>query len=233
MKSIPRFPFPLLIAGISVAMVLYACGQDRPGFGNGGNSNDETYIPPGDDTGGADDTGTDDSTIDDTDMTDDTGDTTPIIDTSPPYTGEGYDRGDVAYNLVAPDHRGGEWRLYQQGSNPVLIVLGYGQSYTFQDICAYLPDVESEFSSYGLEVVTLLYLDPTGIDATEGTAEAWANYYSLSTVLYDPDHTVRGEWSTATQVKTFLLDADKVIQWSNDEATNQEQLRQAIGDIVY
>ncbi len=232
MTPISRIPFPLWLAGATVAMVLYACGQDRPGFGGGGNSSDDTLIKPTDDTGTPDDTELD-TGMDDTGVEIETGDTAPPIDTSPPYTGEGYDRGDVAYNLVAPDHRGADWRLYQQGNNPVVIVLGYGQSYTFQDICTWLPEIEDEFSAYSVEVVALLFLDTLGLDATEETAAAWADHFDLSTVLYDPEHTVRGEWSNTTQVKTYLIDRDKVIQWTNMEATSQEQLRQEIGDLVY
>lgn len=230
MKPLPRIPFPLLPAGIAVALVLYACGQGGPGFGNGGTSSDDSKVPT-DDTGG--DTGTPDSTVDDTGPLDDTGDTTPIIDTSPPYTGEGYERGDVAYNLVAPDHRGNTWRLYQHGNNPVVVVLGYAQSYNFEDICGWLPEIEAEFSSFGIETAVMLYLDTTGTDADEDDASNWASHYGLSTVLYDPDHDVRGSWSSATQVKTYLMDRDMVIQWSNMEATSQEQLRQEIGDLVY
>jgi hypothetical protein len=232
MKYLPRIPFPLIPAGVTVAMVLYACGQDGPGFGPGGSSHDDSKIPDPVDTD--QDTGSD-STVDSftDDTADDTGDTTQVIDTSPPFDGEGYDRGDVAYNLVAPDHHGGEWRLYQQAGRPVVVVLGYAQSYTFQDICSWLPEIEAEFSSYHLQTAVMLYLDPTGVDADQEDAIGWAEYYGLSWVLYDPDHDVRGSWSTATQVKTFLIDGDMVIQWNNSESTSQEQLRQEIGDLVY
>ncbi len=231
MKLLSRIPFPLLAASAAVAMVLYACGDGGPGFGNGGTSRDDSKIPSTDDTGG-DDTGTPDSALDDTGLIE-TGDTAPVIDTSPPYVGEGYDRGDVAYNLVAPDNHGGTWRLYQQAGRPVVLVLGYAQSYTFQEICSWLPALEDEFSAFGLQTAVMLYLDPTGMDAEEEDAMAWANTYGLSDVLYDPDSEIRGEWSSATQVKTYLLDGDMVIQWTNMESTSQEQLRQEIGDIVY
>jgi hypothetical protein len=235
MKPLPRIPFPLIPAGVTVAMVLYACGQNGPGFGPGGSSHDDSKIPDPVDTN-SDDTGGDtavDSFMDDTGFTDDTGDTSPPVDTSPPFDGEGYDRGDIAYNLLAPDNLGGYWNLYHQIDRPIVIVLGYAQSYTFQDICTWLPDIESEFASYGLETAVMLYLDPAGVDADFDDATAWASYYGLSNVLFDPDHTVRGSWSTATQVKTFLIDGDMVIQWNNSEATSQEQLRQEIGDLVY
>lgn len=224
-----RIPFPLVPAGITVAMVLYACGQGGPSFGPGGSSHDDSKVPSGsDDTAEdtAEDTGTDSAA-------DDTGDTAPVIDTSPPYTGEGYNRGDVAYNLVAPDHNGNTWRLYQHDGAPVVLVFGFGQSYTFQEICGWLPALEREFSSYGVEFATMLFLDPAGVDATETSAAGWADFYGLSTVLYDPDYEVRGSWASTTQVKTYLLDGDMVIQWTNVESTSQEQLRQEIGDLVY
>ncbi len=230
MKRFP-IPFPIVLAGVSVAMVLYACGQDGPGFGPGGTSSDDSLVPSGDDTGEPDDTG--DTGADDTQVVDDTGDTAPVIDTSPPYEGEGYNRGDVAYNLVAPDQYDNTWRLYQHDGAPVVLVFGYGQSYNFQDICSWLPDIQSEFSSYGVDVAVMMFLDPAWVDTTAGTARGWAETYDLDTVLYDPDAEARYDWASPTQVRTYLIDGDMLIQWTNDEATSQEQLRQKIGDLVY
>ena len=233
MKPLPRIPFPLLPAGVVVALALYACGQDGPGFGPGGSSSDDSKITPPEETGDTGDTGAPDSQPEETGIVDDTGDTTTPIDTSPPYDGEGYDRGDVAFNLRAPNQFGTEWSLYQQAGHPTVIVLGYAVSYNFQDICTWLPELDSEFSSYGLETAVMLFLDTTGTAADMDDASAWASTYDLSTVLYDRDSTVEGEWGSTTQVKTYLIDGDMVIQWNNTESLSQEQLRQEIGDLVY
>jgi hypothetical protein len=231
-----KIPFPVMMAGVTLGMVLYACGSDGPGFGGGGSSIDDTLHTPGGDTDETDTGDTGEADTGDTSEPIDTSepdDTAPPVDTSPPYTGEGYGRGDVAYNLVAPSHVGVEWNLYEHGGRPVVLVLGYGQSYTFQDICSWLPEIRSEFSSYGVETAVMLYLDEYGADADQEAAARWAAAYGLNVVLYDPDYEVRGAWSNTTQVKTYLIDEDMVITWDNLESTSREQLRQQIGDLVY
>ncbi len=233
MTRIPRIPFPLILTGAVVGMVLYACGSDGPKFGGGGNSNDETWIPGSDDTAvdtgdTAEDTGIDTDTVDDTGIDD-----TAVEDTAPPYEGEGYERGDVAHNLVAPDNNGGTFRLYEHGGSPVVLVFGYAQSYTFQEICGYLPGLASDFASDGVATAVLLFSDETGSAMSEEDASNWASLYGLDNVLYDPDLDIRGTWANATEVKTYLIDQDMVIEWTNNESTSEEQLRQKIEDLVY
>jgi hypothetical protein len=232
MKPLPRIPFPIALAGLTVATVLYACGQGRPGFGNGGDPLDDSKLPdPTDDTGdtGADDTAMDDTAVEDSAVED----TAPPVDTSPPFLGEGYDRGDVAYNLVAPDQFGTDWRLYDFSGDPTVLVFGYAQGPTFQDICSWLPEIQAEYASYGLDIAVVLFLDEMGLNADQADASAWANTYDLGTVLYDPDEEIRNVWASTQQVKTYLIDGEMVIRWTNLESTSREQLRQAIGDLVY
>ena len=139
----------------------------------------------------------------------------------------------MAYNLVAPDQGDGTWRLYQHAGNPVVLVFGYAQSYTFQEICGFISTLQDEFGSYNLTTAVMLFSDETGSEVDRSDAGNWATVYGLDTVLYDPDLDIRGTWATATEVKTFLIDGDMVIDWTNGESTSEEQLRQQIGDLVY
>jgi hypothetical protein len=222
----------MLLSGLAAVLVLYACDRVQDGFGPGGNSHDDDWVH--DDTGDEVETGAPDSAADDTadSAADDTGDTSQG-DTAPPFTGEGYDRGDVAYNPVAPDQNGQEWRLYQHSGAPVVLVFGFAQSYNFQQISAFLPSIEEDYSRYGLRAVAVMFTDALGVDADAEDAAAWAATYDLDTVLYDPDATIRGAWCGATQVETYLIDGDMVIRWTNLEATTEVQLSEQIADLVY
>jgi hypothetical protein len=233
MMRFPRIPFPVVLTGAVVGMALYACGSDGPGFGGGGNSHDETWIPGKDDTATGD-TGGDDSALEDSVVVDETAvEDTYIEDTSPPYDGEGYDRGDVAYNLKALDHTGSEWSLYHHGGSPVVLVFGYAQSFTFQEICGFLPSLAEEYGSHGLTTAVLLFGDDSGSEVDQADADAWAQTYGLDTVLFDDEGEIAGTWANTTEVKTFLIDGDMVIDWTNSESTSEEQLSQKIGDLVY
>jgi hypothetical protein len=235
MPSVHRSPSRPLQYGLLAVLALYACGRGPSGFGHGGTDRDDTWLP-GDtgttDTGPdtADDTATDDTAAD---TADDTGDDTGGADTAEPFTGEGYDRGDVAYNLVAPNQQGAEWRLYQHAGAPVVLVFGYAESYAFQEISGYLPELMREFATYGLTIAVTMFYDPLGYPAAQDDAAAWAAGYGLDTVLYDPESSIQGAWCGGTQVKTYLIDGDMVIRWSNLESTSQAQLRDQIADLVY
>jgi hypothetical protein len=230
MPSALRSPSRPLLYGFVAVLALYACGKGNGGFGHGGTDHNDTWIP-GDDTG-APDTGQD-TAVDDTATDDTAADDTGGQDTAAPFTGEGYERGDVAYNLVAPDQAGAEWRLYQHAGAPVVLVFGYAEGYPFQEICGWLPQLQQEFASFGLTTAVTLFYDSLGYAAEQADAADWAALYGLDTVLYDPDRTVQGAWCGATQVKTYLLDGDMVIRWSNLESTSQVQLRDQIAALVY
>ncbi len=232
MNMRPKIPMPLLLVGASAVLLLYACTRDGNGFRTGGSEHEDEIVPVPEDTG-PEDTEAPDTGPEDTAVVEDTGPEDSEADTAPPFTGSGYNVGDVAHNLVAPNQNDDTWRLYQHAGGPVVVGLGYAQSYTFQEISGFLSDLEGEFSSHGLETVAVLFLNELGNDASREDADSWADQYDLSTVLYDEDHDVRGDWSSATQVKTYLIDEDMVIQWVNTESTSYEQIKNEIEDLVY
>ena len=123
----------ILILGLS-------CGSgENDGFGSGGgNRPDPPQNPkPVDDTG--EDTGLD--TAEDTspeDTADTGGDT---VDTSLGLEGEGYDRGDVAYNLIAPDQDNQTWKLYQQLGEVVVLAIGAAYDPQMTEISGFLDDL--------------------------------------------------------------------------------------------
>lgn len=228
MPNTLRSPARPLLYGLVAVLALYACDRTDGSFSHGGTDHDDTWLQ-NDDTGPAD---TAEDTAEDT-AADDTSEDTGAEDTAPPFTGEGYGRGDVAYNLVLPDQAGHDWRLYQHAGAPVVLVFGYAESYPLQQICGYLPDLEAEFASFGLTTAVTLFYDALGYQADQADAADWATLYGLDTVLHDPDRAAQGAWCGGMQVETYLIDGDMVIRWSNLETTDQVQLRDQIADLVY
>ena len=219
--------YPMLLAVPLIGILLYACKDDSGGFLPNGDTDNGDPIHGTDDSGDTGDT-SDTETQDTTDTSEDT-----AVDTAPPFTGDGYSRGDTAYNIVVPDQDGDLWRLYQQTDGPLVISFGYAQSYNFQVVCQALAKVQSAYSSHDVQTVAVIFLDASGTQADVDDAKAWANEYGLKTVLYDPDYDLQGSWANTSQVKTYIIDEDMEIRWDNLEATTQQQLEDQLHSIVY
>ena len=222
----------LSIAAISCAagLVAYACATAEPSHFRGGGDPDLTPEGGGtysSDTGPED---TSDTGFGDTGM--DTGGDTE--DTAAPYEGTGYSTGDVAYNLVAPDQDGQEWRLYQHDGSPIVLTLGYGLGDDFIQVCSFLPDVVSSFESYDVQGVAVLLLDATGTVAEQEDAAEWADLYELDTVLYDEDGSIALDWTgSSTRTRTYVISADMVIEYANYDYTYQAQVESTLEDLLY
>ncbi len=215
----------------AVGVVVYACAtNDPPSFRGGGDPD----VQPEGGTYLNDTSGTSTDTVLDTavDTAEDTSSDT--ADTAPPYEGTGYSLGDIAYNLVADDQGGNEWRLYQHDSGPVVLALGYGQGDDFIQICSFLPDIQSSFSSYGVQTVAVLLLDAMGTTAQQDDAAEWAATYDLDTVLFDEDGSIALDWTgSSTRTRTYVISSDMVIEYSNYDYTFQGQVESEIEDLVY
>jgi len=225
-----------LLCTICSASIIWACARnDDDGFGGGG-----APIDPVTDTGpwyGTDDTGSDTASPDtsgpdtaDTDTADtDTGDTG---DTAPVIIGTGYSKGDTAFNLEAKDQDEDDWSLHAQYGNIVVLVLGEAWDSRFVSISAYLKSLEKK---YGIVAAPVLLTDSTETPADEEDAEAWADLYDLDPVLWDPsvERAIQLEWAPLVRPRLFLIDEEMKIQWVNEGATNEVQLKEKIEDLVF
>ena len=148
--------------GLSGAAIVASCsGANTGGFGGGGE-----HVDIVEDTGkhtGSNDTDTDTATTTTTDtgtsVTDtsiDTGDTGDTGVTEPAIEGTGYDRGDTAHNLIAPDQNDIEWQLHSQIGEVIVLLIGDGYDSNFTTMSGYLGGLESK---YGIETAALLLSD--------------------------------------------------------------------------
>ena len=228
----------LVGAGLGCVVGLGACGgASNTGFGGGGN-----HVDPVQDTGPwetsetTDTTDTTDTTGDttDTSTTGETGTTDSATDTAtgPVIEGTGYDRGDVAYDLVAPDQNEVEWSLHSHYGGVVLLVIGDGYDPLFTDISKYLGEMETK---YGIETAALLLSDPHEAAADVEDAVLWADTYHVPTVLFDPSagRDLQMEWAPIVRPLLLLIDDEMVIAWKNTGSTSQTQIEEKIEDLVY
>lgn len=221
-----------VVAGFSLVLGLQACVRDDkwPGF----HGDDDTGSPPdypedtdpGDtDTGAGGPDDSSDTDPDDTD-TDDTG------NPDPDPVGTGWDVGDVAYDLLATDDSGTPWSLYDHDRGPVLLVFGYAQSYNFQALCGYLPGLDDDYGDRGLTIAAALVQDDAFVTADQDDAADWATEYDLGTVLWDSEGEFVPDWVAMSQVKTWLLSRDMVIEWVGVEAVTESVLQMEVGDLL-
>jgi hypothetical protein len=219
-----------LAAGLLILGMSCGSGGDD-GFGSGGGKADPPQNPkPVDDTG--EDTGLDSAEDTGSDDTADTGADT--VDTSLGLEGEGYDRGDVAFNLVAPNQDDQTWKLYQQLGEVVVLVFGAAYDPQMTEISGFL---NGFVENYDIVVVAMLVQDSGGTQADDDDATAWAEAFDLETVIYDPVPTypIMGDWAPQAQSepRVYLIDESMTIDWTNDGATDEVQLENKIKDLVF
>tara|TARA_B110000037_G_scaffold220751_1_gene289508 strand:+ start:916 stop:1647 length:732 start_codon:yes stop_codon:yes gene_type:complete len=221
-----------------VALVVSCSGADKGGFGGGGEHVD-IIEDTGKNTGSVDtETSTTDTSVQTTDTaattvdTSDTGDTADTGTTEPQIEGTGYDRGDIAYDLVAPDQNDDEWKLHSQIGEVIVLLIGDGYDPNFTTMSGYLGELESK---YGIETAALLLSDLYEAPADLYDADAWATSHSAPTVLYDPsaERSLQLEWAPIVRPQLFVIDTEMTIFWINSGYTALTQLEEKIEDLVY
>ena len=221
-----RFVWTLPLFGL----VLWACGTEEPGFGDGGSSVDALDCAPycdepdtasdGDDTGDAgDDTGdTGDTAGGDSGETGDTG------DGSEDPEGTGYDVGDIAYDLTGTDQNGSSWSLYDgQGVTQVMVI-----GHAWDDNTAYIADqfaaLQAKFPGLDTTVVLEQALDAT--EADQDDASDFADSLALERVVFGADTT---SWAPTTP-KTYVIDRNLEIRMASVGIVYTEDMASAIED---
>ena len=213
-----------------LTLLFLGCDKDD-GFGADGNR-----VEPPNDTGpfntntgddtGSDTTDTDPGTVD----TADSADTADSGDTGLGIEGTGYKRGDVAYNLIAPDQDDDDWALYGQYGRVIILTFGDATDPNFQEISGWLGSLGSQ---YGIATAAFLLTDSNMTQADVDAAESWSDTHSLPTVLYRPtDGSVSTASWASTPPMTYVIDQEMVIDWTNQGNTEQGQIEDKVKDLV-
>ena len=242
----------LVAAALGLAVGCLA-DKDESAFGNSGDQREG----PAQDTGpwnvdtGPEDTASDatDDWVDDTSMMD-TGEM--VEDTGFDIEGEGYQAGDIAFNLVANNQNDDPWKLYQQFQgldappwNVTVLVFGASYQSHFMTISGWLQDVLDQANSLAASVGSdssvgggvFLIDDATGSQASKETAAAWASANGLDTVLYEssPARPIAMSWNLYYQskAKLYLIGPDMTIEWVADTGhTDSDRLYEKIEDLI-
>lgn len=192
---------------LALLFALSGCAGDYQGPPVGGSDN-PLPTGPTDDTGSADDTGA--SGGDDTGA-DDSADSAESADTGIPGSADcAVAQGSVACDLTGVDQRGEDFHLWDLHGQPVVVVVGNAWDGTLGQLSSF---VEGSAQAAGGEAVVVLLDGPDQVAADTRDAAAWATTYGLSTVLSDPDYTIRVDWSENASARTWVIDADMVIRW--------------------
>lgn len=212
-------------------LVLWACGSDDPGFGDGGSAVDALdcapYCEEPDTASSGDDTATSgDDTGDDTgDTAADTADDT-AVDTGGSGTpeGTGYDVGDVAYDLTGTDQNGSDWSLYGSKGVTQILVIGHAWDDNTAYIADLLPGLQAKNPGLDATVVLEQALDAT--EADQDDASDFADSLALERVVWGAD---TASWA-ATTPKTYVIDRNLGIQMASVGIVYVEDLQAAVED---
>jgi len=243
-RNISKSELVLCSLALAGAGLTVSCsGAEGGGFGGGGEhvdiieDTDDDTDQGGNDTSSSTqttDTGTPTQTTDTSTSTQtiDTGDSGDTGATEPQIEGTGYGRGDVAYNLTAPDQEDDEWQLYSQLGEVVVLIIGDGYDSNFTTMSGYMGGLESK---YGIQTAALLLADIYESPADQYDADAWATTHSAPTVLYDPsaERALQLEWAPIVRPQLFVIDSEMNIFWTNSGYTAITQLEEKVEDLVY
>ena len=181
-----------------------------------GGGGDDTAVTTTDDTGG-DDTGGDEGGGDE--GGDDTG-TTAVIE------GTGYDRGDVAYDLSGTSHTGAAWSLHDHAGSIIVLVVGHLDYATMTATLGGLDEVDESVLK-----VALIGRDIYGSEADATDAADAAIGYGIDAVLTDPTGTLVNLWSEYNPPKTYVIDQEMTIYWTNFGSTDGGQIQGKVDEL--
>ncbi len=220
-----RFVWTIPLFGL----VLWACGSDDAGFGDGGSSVDALDCAPycdepdtassGDDTASSgDDTG--DTAVDTAVDTADTADTGEGGSGKP--EGTGYDVGDIVYDLAGTDQNGSDWSLYGSKGLTQVLVIGHAWDDNTAYIADLLPTLQAKNTGLDATVVLEQALDATTADQDD--AADFADSLALERVVWGAD---TASWA-ATTPKTYVIDRNLQIQMAAVGIVYADDLQAAI-----
>lgn len=120
-------------------------------------------------------------------------------------------QGAVACDLSGVDEAGRAFHLWDLLGDPVVIVVGNAWDNNLALASGF---VEASAAQAGGAAVVVLLDGADQIAADTSDAAAWAAQYGLDTVLSDPDQRIRVDWAGNAGIRTWVIDADMVIRWS-------------------
>lgn len=219
MRTLKITPSATLI--LAAALSLTACAS-RGSSTFGGGATGGLSMPNGTDGGGTTTGGTTAGTDGGTDSGVDSGTDGGGTDTGTTFTGTGYDITDVAYDLTGTAQDGSDWSLYAHAGTPVVLIVGHMDDPGFVSMMGWLG------STAGATVAAVVGRDENSIQSTVTEAVDWAGTYGIPTVIADTTGELINTWAERNPPKTYVIDANMTIVWTQFGTVSQIQVNDQI-----